>query len=147
MNLSFSSVMDVINVFQLATVIWLEARGEDFKGRLAVGYVVRNRVTISSRYGGTYNAIIFQPKQFSALNPDDPNYEKAIDPIKWDKAAFYECFDVALAVYGGTLPDPTDGADHYHHKDIRPSWVDEPGMVKTLEHGNHIFYRSRAVTR
>ncbi|MEG1847947.1 MAG: cell wall hydrolase [Lachnospiraceae bacterium] len=50
----------------LATIIYCEAGGEPYAGKLAVGAVVINRV-LSSRYPNTVVGVIYQRKQFSPV--------------------------------------------------------------------------------
>lgn len=50
----------------LATIIYCEAGGEPYEGKLAVGAVVINRV-LSSRYPNTISGVIYQPYQFSPV--------------------------------------------------------------------------------
>lgn len=50
----------------LATIIYCEAGGEPYQGKLAVGAVVINRV-LSSRYPNTISGVIYQPYQFSPV--------------------------------------------------------------------------------
>ena len=50
----------------LANLIYCEAGGEPYDGKLAVGAVVINRV-LSSRYPGTVSGVIYQPYQFSPV--------------------------------------------------------------------------------
>lgn len=50
----------------LAAIIYCEAGGESYAGKLAVGAVVINRV-LSSRYPGTVVGVIYQKSQFSPV--------------------------------------------------------------------------------
>ena len=50
----------------LASIIYCEAGGEPYEGKLAVGAVVINRV-LSSRYPNTISGVIYQPYQFSPV--------------------------------------------------------------------------------
>ncbi len=52
--------------YLLANIIYCEAGGEPYEGKLAVGAVVINRV-LSSRYPGTVSGVIYQPYQFSPV--------------------------------------------------------------------------------
>ena len=52
-------------------------------------------------------------------------------------------FKVALQIANNLIKygrdeDITNGATHYHAKNIRPYWVDDMTEVATV--GNHIFY-------
>ena len=50
----------------LASIIYCEAGGEPYAGKLAVGAVVINRV-LSSKYPDTVVGVIYQPYQFSPV--------------------------------------------------------------------------------
>lgn len=75
----------------LAHLIHGEARGEPYKGKVAVGAVVLNR-TKDSRFPKTIAGVIYQPGAFEAvsdgqinLEPDDSSYKAARDCLNgWD---------------------------------------------------------------
>ena len=52
--------------YLLASIIYCEAGGEPYAGKLAVGSVVINRL-LSSRYPDTVVGVIYQNKQFSPV--------------------------------------------------------------------------------
>lgn len=52
--------------YLLASIIYCEAGGESYEGKVAVGSVVINRV-LSSRYPDTVAGVIYQNKQFSPV--------------------------------------------------------------------------------
>lgn len=130
----------------LTRTIYGEARGESREGKIAVGWVIRNRASRSafatSLVGqpGAIARVCRAPWQFSCWNADDPNLPKLLDM----KTTGSDEEIVAMAVLG-TTPDPTIGADHYHTISIKPYWA--PYMRKTVTIGNHVFYNSQAVTR
>lgn len=129
------------DVDTLARTLWGEARGEGFKGMVAVAWVVRNRFQAQSRWGKTITAVCRQPYQFSCWNENDPNREKLIK-VTADDSSFLRALGVAALVMTGDIDDPTDGADHYHTLDIRPSWADN--MRVTLVQGHHRFLKEDA---
>ena len=130
----------------LARTIWGEARGESFRGKLAVGWVARNRVEHPRWWGRDLESVLTKPAQFSCWNPDDPNAARcrAVGP---DDRAFIECLAAARAVTEGTIADPTgaceqgDGADHYHVAGLEPGWSRDQVPLITI--GRHVFYRLR----
>ena len=126
---------DVHRTAMLALAAWKEARGESWLGKLAVCQTIENRVA-DSRWPGSYEGVILQPKQFSAFNPGDPNQDE------WPEltdASYLDCLDAARLV----LEDPHDfaeGANHYHALYIQPpDWAVNKKPVLTL--GNHVFYK------
>ena len=124
----------------LAKTIWGEARGEETRGKIAVAWVVVNRVRRQvSRWGMTVENVCLKPKQFSCWNLGDPNRPK-LDRISSDDASYRECEAVARGVLSGTLADPTGGATHYHVKDMspKPKWARKAGPGTLI--GGHEFY-------
>ena len=89
--------------FILAGTIYGEARGEDFKGKIAVGVVIRNRF-LTRKYKGdhTITATCLRYMQFSCWNMDDPNRAKIFKALNcgdWDDD-MSECADAAHIVLG-----------------------------------------------
>lgn len=108
----------------LAKVIYSEARGESYRGQVAVGAVVMNRLQ-SSKFPNTIEDIVFESRAFTAvsdgqyyLTPDRTAYMAALDAVRgWD---------------------PTKGALYYFNPDTATSaWIwSRPQNVRI---GNHIF--------
>lgn len=124
----------------LAVNVWAEARGEPYKGKLAVAYNVMNRVG-DKRWPDSVSDVIFQAWQFSWTNPGDPNRMK-LDEIDWDDPAFVEAHKAASAAYYKLVPDPTAGANHYLNVKVvktLPGWYDKGKVVATI--GSHEFLR------
>ena len=79
------------NVYLLAKCIYAEARGEPYKGQVAVGAVILNRVD-SSLFPNTIYGVIYQPYAFTCvsdgqinLSPDSNAYSAANDAMNgWD---------------------------------------------------------------
>lgn len=75
----------------LAKVIYSEARGEPYKGQVAVGAVVMNRIQ-SSQFPNTIQGVVFQKGAFTAvsdgqyyLTPNETAYKAALDAVRgWD---------------------------------------------------------------
>lgn len=75
----------------LAKLIYGEARGESYKGQVAVGAVVMNRVK-SEKFPNTIGQVIFEPRAFTAiddgqywLTPNATAYKAALDAVRgWD---------------------------------------------------------------
>jgi N-acetylmuramoyl-L-alanine amidase len=72
----------------LARIIYAEARGESYKGQVAVGAVVMNRLA-SSSFPDTIKEVIEQPRAFTAvddgqyrLKPDSTAYKAALEAVK-----------------------------------------------------------------
>ena len=127
----------------LAITLYGEARGEHTEGKIAVAWVIQNRMK-DPRWPNTIGGVCTQPKQFSCWNANDPNFSILVDKLfetrnRDPHRAWRECLWVAGGVLRCYLSDNTDGANHYHTRSIKPSWSEK--MTRTVEIGNHIFYR------
>lgn len=119
----------------LALCIWREGRGEPFRGKLLIGTSVRNRMEDTNRrWPTTIVGVITQRLQFSAFNANDPNVTKypAEDSQDW-----IDCVAAADAVL--SVAQPVSTCNHYHTKQVTPTWADPAKIV--AQEGNHIFYR------
>ncbi|MBU4348144.1 cell wall hydrolase, partial [Patescibacteria group bacterium] len=126
----------------LARTIFGEARSLPEKGRIAVGWSIRNRIK-DPRRGDTYHKVILQPIQYSAFNKEDPNRPFVENPqISEDQIDdWYECYEIAGKVMRGKVNDPTDGANHYYSDYIRPPyWTKSKSAEFKIKIGNTLFY-------
>lgn len=119
----------------LAATIYGEARGEPWQGKVAVAWVIQNRLK-SRRWGNSYRSVVTAPKQFSCWNASDPNYA-VIQRANLEDAVFQSCVAAGAAAHFDLCNDPTDGALHYAASYIRPKWATDD-FVKI---GHHHFYR------
>ena len=124
----------------LAWTIWQEAGGEPYQGKLAVAYVVMNRLKVAK---STICREIMKPWQFSCWNTDSVTRLRLPDAMSPD---WEECSRAAMAAVDGTEQDPTNGADHYLNEATvlrvagkLPSWYN-PKLV-TARIGHHTFLR------
>ena len=126
------------------TVI-MEAAGEPRRGKLAVAYVLMNRV----KAGRSMTDVILDPWDFSCWNTDSPtrmNLDKA------DDALFAECLSCVLAATHGLEPDPTNGAYFYMNKAVvmatagkLPAWWDIDGAWESeITLGRHSFRKKKS---
>lgn len=122
----------------MARTIYGEARGESTAGQEAVANVIINRLKKQGWYGKTIHEVILKPYQFSCWLENDPNFNILLSiHLKLDKQ-----IEIATKAIKLELIDNTNGATHYHTKQIVPDWIKNPDrMRKTVEIGNHIFYR------
>lgn len=81
----------------LASIIYCEANGEPYIGKVAVGNVVLNRVK-SSRYPNTIKGVIYAKGQFSPVK--NGSMAKA---LKYDSADA-SCYQAALEALAGSAP-------------------------------------------
>ncbi len=125
-------------IWCMATAIYFEARGESYRGQVAVGQVVMNRVA-HRLYPGTICAVVFQNQskrnacQFSFACDGIP--ETVTDKKSWTQAN-----EIAKGVINGSL-FLTEVADatHYHASYVYPDWA--PRLKRVTKIGMHIFYR------
>lgn len=122
----------------LATAIYFEARGEAYRGQVAVAQVVLNRVK-DHRYPNTICGVVFQNQhrrnscQFSFACDGIP--EVVNDQKSWAQAE-----DIAKRFTDGELYLTEVGdATHYHATYVRPAWA--PRMQKVTQIGLHVFYK------
>ena len=112
------------NVYLLARIISAEARGESYRGQVAVGAVVMNRVR-SSEFPNTLAGVIYQKGAFTAL--DDGQFDQPIA----DSA--YKAAREALAGV-----DPTGGCLYYYNPSTATSsWIFTLPVKMTI--GKHRF--------
>ena len=126
------------DVLLFGRLIYGEARGQPVAERIAVAHVVRNRTLRPGWWGKSLKEVCLCRKQFSCFNQGDPNFPRLID-VKLDDPIFLECAGISGIVAAGALPDPTDGATHYHSRDVVPYWIQRMECVHQTKHFK--FYR------
>lgn len=122
----------------LATAIYFEARGESYRGQVAVAQVVLNRMK-DHRYPDTICGVVFQNQhrrnacQFSFACDGIPDTVSERKP--WEQAE-----DIAKKITKGEIYLTEVGdATHYHATYVRPAWA--PRMDKVTQIGLHVFYK------
>ena len=122
----------------MATAIYFEARGESYRGQVAVGQVVMNRLA-HPIYPKTICGVVFQNEQmrnacqFSFACDGIP--ETVTEPQAWAQAE-----SIAKGVISGSLYLPeVENATHYHATYVYPDWA--PQLKRVTKIGNHIFYK------
>jgi spore germination cell wall hydrolase CwlJ-like protein len=122
----------------MATAIYFEARGESYRGQVAVGQVVLNRVS-HRLYPSTICGVVFQNQnkrnacQFSFACDGIP--ERVTEKKAWDQAN-----EIAKEVIAGNEYLTEVGhSTHYHATYVYPHWA--PRMKKNTKIGMHVFYQ------
>lgn len=137
---SRGDLMSLSPIQLLARVIWGECRGKTYEESLAIAFVVVNRANKPGWWGGDVKSVCMASKQFSCLNPGDPNLKKILAGDFRD-GNWSNCVKAASDATLGLAADPTGGAIAYH-----ATYIHKPtdfGNVKpTCTIGSHIFYRS-----
>ena len=112
------------DVALLARLLYAEARGETYKGQVAVGAVVLNRVK-SSSFPNTIAGVIYQPYAFTCVADGQINYTP-------NSTAYNAARD---AMNGW---DPSYGSIYYYNPKVATSgWIFTRPTVVTI--GNHVF--------
>jgi N-acetylmuramoyl-L-alanine amidase len=114
----------------LATNIYHEARGEDFKGQVAVAQVTLNRAEHEPK---RVCKTVYAPHQFSWTDQKPPPPKAGEE---WNRAR-----QVAILSLHKVVADPTNGSTHYHEKSAKPLWKKSLRRVAVI--GRHIFYRKK----
>ena len=144
----------------LAENIYHEARNQGTAGWLAVAAVTMNRV-IDNRFPNTICEVIFQAETKESWKTkskkDILDSERIFYPIRHRCQFSWYCdgksddlnninvfmeimsFTRLLLTSQAVMFDITDGATFYHADSITPSWA--KSKIKTIEIGDHIFYR------
>lgn len=129
----------------LSEVLYYEARGEGTDGQMAVAEVIFHRLR-HGNYGHSICAVVYDGAgthscQFSFACHGELTRPKT--PAAWRRAEML----AARILTGETqLRDTTGDAISFHAASVSPDWADN--MVRTVQIGNHVFYkrgRSRAL--
>ena len=112
------------DVYLLAQCIYSESRGEPYKGQVAVGAIVLNRVK-SSSFPNSISGVIFQRGAFSAVDDGQINLTPNDSALKAAKDAMNGW-------------DPTGGCLYYYNPAKTSNrWIRSRPIV--LRIGNHVF--------
>ena len=112
------------NLYLLARLVYGEARGEPYKGQVAVAAVVLNRVK-SSEFPNSISGVIYQSGAFSCLTDGQFNQPVA--------ESAYRAAQDALNGW-----DPSGGAIYYYNpKTATNKWIRSRPVISTI--GRHVF--------
>lgn len=112
------------DLYLIARCVYGEARGEPYKGKVAVAAVILNRVK-SSRFPNTVSGVIYQSGAFTAV--DDGQINLGTDD---------ECLRAAQDALNGW--DPTYGCVYYYNPSTATNkWIRSRPVVVTI--GKHVF--------
>lgn len=112
------------DTYLLARLIYAEAAGEPYQGKVAVGAVVVNR-TKSGIFPSSISGVIYDPWQFSSVGD-----------WMFNSAPSQDCVSAAVDALSGT--DPTGGALYYfNYHLVSNSWLWSKPHATTI--GNHWF--------
>ncbi|MCF4097860.1 cell wall hydrolase [Maritalea mediterranea] len=122
----------------MATAIYFEARGEKYRGQVAVAQVVRNRVKHKA-YPNTICGVVFQNQTWR----NRCQFSFACDGIPErvnEKGAWATAEEIAHKVIRGDIYLPeVSNSTHYHADYVNPHWASR--LKRMTKIGTHIFYR------
>lgn len=124
----------------LSTGIYFEARGESYRGQVAVAQVIMNRVE-DHRYPDTICGVVYQNQhrrnacQFSFACDGVTNVNRTPEVAAWQRAQEITQTVLNEEIYLAEVGDAT----HYHATYVRPHWARNMDRVSQI--GLHIFYR------
>lgn len=126
----------------MARTIFGEARGEIDEGKIAVGWVIRNR---AAKYGCSIAEACLKSVHFSCWNNAASNDANQLSMLTANlgERAYARCMVAACQVAYGLVQDPTAGATHYHANYIPPPTWAKDKTGRQLPHvaiGRHLFY-------
>lgn len=118
--------------------IWIEARGEEMNGKIAVGEVMLNRLH-AGHWGSTVAQVVLAPYQFSGWNTTDHNRIAAAilddqDPQYVQCVQAWEAAKNGSNIVGVALRYLNPQAVH-----PLPAWANPANLITTV--GHHQFYR------
>ena len=108
---------DLFETEVLGLTIYGEARGEPVEGQIAVGSVIRNRVTERK---SNYKIVCWEPLQFSCWNEDNPNRDVLVnlaqlmlDHMPLKDEVIRQCMWLSFGLTNGSILDNTGEAQNY----------------------------------
>ena len=134
----YGNAVTTKDIYCMSQAIYFEARGEPYRGQIAVGQVVMNRLH-HPIYPKDICQVVFQNQQmrnacqFSFACDGIP--ETVTEPAAWKQAE-----EIAKGVITGAMYLPEVGkATHYHATYVYPDWAPRLKRVAQIDH--HIFYQ------
>jgi hypothetical protein len=140
----------------LALTLWAEAAERPVRAIEALAAMVANRARLAAENGGAarlrfapggaagaawpllLGRACRAPFLFACWNPRHPSHAALGEAPEGDPALAV-CRRVARRAAAGGLPDPTNGATHWHDAGALPGWA--LGRVPSAEVGGLVFYR------
>ncbi len=130
-------------LFLLTATVAMEAEGEPYRGKLAVAYVIMNRVRRRTP-SKSITDVVLDPYDFSAWNTKGGR-QLALDTLS--NLVWFDSEKAATSAYYGIERDPTHGATHYLNVPLTrklrggslPSWLKV--MKRTAKINLHTFYK------
>lgn len=136
--------IDKTELMCVAQNVYFEARGESIMDQIYVANVTMNRVK-DKRWPDTPCEVVYQPYQFSWTNEKGKQKQiaKAVESSEYKQKLWTQIVESSALVMVGLINDQTNGANHYHRRDVRPHWVNDYMVSPTMTASVHIFYTDR----
>jgi spore germination cell wall hydrolase CwlJ-like protein len=129
--------------------LFVEARGESYRGQVCVGEVIRERMRRRLHSDGTVAGTVFARRQFSGWEDDN---RRALGSVQFEDPAWRSC---SRAWAESETSNWTKAATHYLNPVLvlaregrLPSWACDPHDITTLaealvtcREGGHAFLR------
>tara|TARA_R110000868_G_scaffold190142_1_gene433767 strand:+ start:97 stop:612 length:516 start_codon:yes stop_codon:yes gene_type:complete len=133
---AYAKVLKPSEILCLSKNIYFEARGEKKIGKTAVALVTVNRLKQSNKYTSICQ-VVYQKKYHKCQFSWACDNNKKVN----DQYSFNICRNIAKNVLMNynIIPDITNGATHFHKKNIRTKW--SKSLKKTVIIGKHVFYK------
>lgn len=122
----------------VARTVYGEARGEKFKGQVAIAHVIFNRVS-AAKYGIGPIGVCQRKLQFSCWNDNDPNYH-ALSRTDLRDPLLRFATEAVLAALDERPAYVLDRCTHYFAESLPafPRWAQ--GKTPALVIGRHLFF-------
>jgi hypothetical protein len=134
----FGGKVTTADIKCMADAIYFEARGESYRGQVAVGQVVMNRLH-HPIYPKDICQVVYQNQQMH----NACQFSFACDGIPEtinDQKSWKQADEIARGVISGSLYLTEVGkATHYHANYVYPDWA--PRLKRVAKIGHHIFYQ------
>ena len=140
----------------LTALLFGEARNQDDVTKIAILWVVQNRVDRPCWWGWSHKSVVLKHVtknghtiyQFSCFNPRNVNYKKILNPLEYEKEDVWaNCYLITQEFLKGRFLDPTysnklkKGATHYFDSSIKdnpPKWAAKLTFLTQI--GDFYFY-------
>ena len=111
-----------IVIDHVSRIVYAEARGEPYEGKLAIAWVVKNRYNHPNKiYGETIGEISTKKNQFR-------QWRKPI----YNESSWNESIKAAEKVFYGDSKDLINGATHFLKEDSTPNWSQNKQPTVTI---------------
>jgi RHS repeat-associated protein len=137
-------------IFLVARLIYGEAAGQPYIGKIGIAWVVRNRIAKRSReFGLNLQQVVTRRWAFEAVTRNSPRYQESAQGLALsglEKSEFVASLAAAELVLNGNVVDPTGGALWYmtpaaaETDEFWSGRIESGEVVQSAEIGGHLFF-------